>query len=66
MTYEIKYPNQTTYWIFWTDKVSNFVYGFTNTNQQTETSYQNYWITLNQSEWLNKLKTEFNIIPVNE
>ena len=62
MTYEIKYPSQITYWIFWTDKASNFAYGFTNPNLETETNYQNYWITLNESEWINKLKKEFNTI----
>jgi hypothetical protein len=63
MAYEIKYPNQTTYWIFWTNKVSNFVYGFTEPTQVTDTNQPNWWITLNEAEWLYKLKTEFNTIP---
>ena len=45
MTYEIKYPNQKTYWIFWTDKVSNFAYGSTETSQVTDTNQPNWYTT---------------------
>jgi hypothetical protein len=63
MTFEINYPTQITYWIFWTDKVSNFVYGYTEPNQVTETNQPNYWTTTDEAEWLYKLETEFNTFP---
>ena len=63
MTFEINHPTQTTYWIFWTDKVSNFVYGYTEPNQVTETNQPNWWTTLDEAEWLYKLETEFNTFP---
>ena len=62
-TFEIKYPSEKTYWIFWTDKVSNFVYGWTEPTQVTDTNQPNYWTTLDESEWIYKLETEFNTNP---
>ena len=41
--YEIKHPEQTTYWIFWTDTISNFVYGWTKPTQVTDTNAPNNW-----------------------
>ena len=62
-TFEIHYPEEKTYWIFWTDKVSKFVYGWTEPNQVTDTNQPNYWITLDEEEWIEKLETEFNTNP---
>ena len=62
-TFEIHYPEKKTYWIFWTDKVSNFVYGMTDTNQVTDTNHPNEWTTEDEAEWLYKLETEFNTVP---
>jgi hypothetical protein len=63
MTFEINHPTQKTYWIFWTDTTTNFVYGWTEPTQVTDTSQPNYWTTTDEAEWLYKLKTEFNTIP---
>ena len=62
-TFEIHYPEETTYWIFWTDKISKFVYGWTEPNQVTDTNQPNYWTTLSEEEWIEKLETEFNTNP---
>jgi len=62
-TFEIHYPTEKTYWIFWTDKVSNFVYGWTEPIQVTDTNQPNWWTTLDESEWVTKLETEFNTNP---
>jgi hypothetical protein len=65
-TFEIKYPSEKTYWIFWTDKVSQFVYGWTETTQQTDTGQPNWWTTTDEEEWVAKLETEFNTNPFPE
>jgi hypothetical protein len=59
-TFEIKFPEEKTYWIFWTDKVSQFVYGWTEPTQVTDTSQPNWWTTTSEAEWIYKLETEFN------
>jgi len=59
-TFEIKYPNNKTYWIFWEDNLNNFVYGSTDVTQVTTTTMSNYWTTLDESEWIQKLETDFN------
>ena len=61
--FEIRYPEDKTYWIFWTDKVSQFVYGWTETTQQTDTGQPNWWTTTDEDEWVAKLETEFNTNP---
>ena len=58
--HEIKYPEKKTYWIFWVDKVSNFTYGFVDTDQVVEGYAEQTWTTTVESEWIDKLKTEFN------
>jgi hypothetical protein len=63
MTFEIKYPSEKTYWIFWTDKINNFVYGTTEPTQVTDTNQPNWWTTLDEAEWVLKLETEFNTNP---
>jgi hypothetical protein len=65
-TFEIKYPEEKTYWIFWTDKTTKFVYGWTETNQVTDTSHPNWWSTLDEQEWIDKLETDFNTNPFSE
>ena len=62
-TFEIEYPEENTYWIFWTNKETNFVYGWTKPTQVTDTNQPNYWTTLSETEWISKLETEFNINP---
>jgi len=62
-TFEIHYPSERTYWIFWTDKVSNFVYGWTEPTQVTDTNQPNYWTTTDEDEGVAKLETEFNTNP---
>ena len=56
----IKYPEKKTYWIFWVDKTTNFTYGFVDTNQVIEGYAEQTWTTTVESEWIDKLKTEFN------
>ena len=63
MTFEIDHPKQTTYWIFWTDTTTKFVYGWTEPNQVTQTNQPNWWTTTNEAEWVYKLETEFNTNP---
>ncbi len=65
-TYEIKFPEQKTYWIFWGDKETDFVYGITETNQVTDTGKSNWWTTTDESEWIYKLENEFNTNPYPE
>ena len=62
-TFEIHYPEERTYWIFWTNKTDNFVYGWTEPTQVTDTNQPNYWTTLSEIEWISKLETEFNTNP---
>jgi hypothetical protein len=60
---EISYPEVKTYWIFWVNKTDDFSYGVTETNQVTS-GYKPYaWTTLDEDEWVAKLKTEFNTDP---
>ena len=65
-TFEIVYPSEKTYWIFWTNKTTNFVYGSTEPTQVTDTNQPNWWTTLDESEWVTKLETEFNTNPYPE
>lgn len=62
-TFEIVYPSEKTYWIFWTDKVSKFVYGFTEPTQVTDTNQPNWWTTVDEQKWLDRLANEFNTNP---
>jgi hypothetical protein len=62
-TFEIHHPEEKTYWIFWTNKETNFVYGWTEPTQVTDTNQPNYWTTLDEEEWISKLETEFNTNP---
>ena len=62
-TFEIVYPQEKTYWIFWTDKVSKFVYGFTEPTQVTDTNQPNWWTTTDEQKWLDRLANEFNTNP---
>jgi len=43
MTYEIKHHEQINYWIFWTDTIGNFVYGWTELTQVTDINASNNW-----------------------
>ena len=62
-TFEIHNPTEKTYWIFWTNKANKFVYGWTEPSQVTDTNQPNWWTTLDESEWVTKLETEFNTNP---
>ena len=62
-TFEIDHPTEKTYQIFWTDKVSKFVYGFTESTQVTDTNQPNWWTTTDEAEWVTKLETEFDTNP---
>jgi hypothetical protein len=61
-TFEIHYPSERTYWVFWTNKTDNFVYGWTEPTQQTDTNQPNWWTTLDEDEWVAKLETEFTLL----
>ena len=58
--HEIKYPEKKTYWIFWVDKTTNFTYGSVDIDQVVEGYAEQTWTTTVESEWIDKLKTEFN------
>lgn len=62
-TFEIVYPSEKTYWIFWTDKETKFVYGFTEPTQVTDTNQPNWWTTIDEQKWLDRLANEFNTNP---
>ena len=61
-TYDIIYPEQTTYFIAYTD-TDIFAYGIVESNQEMTTGQPILWTTLNEAEWVLKLKTEFNTNP---
>jgi len=62
-TFKIHYPEEKTYWIFWTDKETKFVYGSTDTTQTTDTNQPNWWTTVDEVVWASKLQNEFNTNP---
>lgn len=61
--FKIEYPDKKTYWVFWTDKETKFVYGWIESTQVVETNQPNYWTTTDEDEWVTKLETEFNTNP---
>ena len=61
-TYDIIYPEQTTYFIAYTD-ADIFAYGIVEPNQEMTTGQPILWTTLDEAEWLLKLETEFNTNP---
>ena len=60
---EIRYPKQTTYWIFWVNKTNDFDYGITEPYQITLGYRPFIWTTADEKEWIEKLETEFNTNP---
>ncbi len=61
-THEIKFPEQTTYFIAYTN-TDIFGYGIVEPDQEMETGQPILWATLSEAEWIYKLKTEFNTNP---
>jgi hypothetical protein len=61
-TYEIKFPEQTTYFIAYTDNLI-FGYGIVEPTQEMTTGQPILWTTLSKAEWVYKLETEFNTNP---
>lgn len=61
-TYEIKFPEQTTYFIAYTD-TDIFAYGIVEPDQEMTTGQPILWTTLDEQEWVTKLETEFNTNP---
>jgi hypothetical protein len=61
-TYDIIYPEQTTYFIAYTD-TDIFAYGIVEPNQEMTTGQPILWTTLDEAEWVLKLETEFNTNP---
>jgi hypothetical protein len=61
-TYDIIYPEQTTYFIAYTD-TDIFAYGIVESNQEMTTGQPILWTTLDEAEWILKLETEFNTNP---
>jgi hypothetical protein len=59
-TYEIKYPQQTTYFIAYTNNLI-FAYGIVTSQQEMTTGQPILWTTLDESEWIHKLETDFNL-----
>ena len=62
---EIKFPSETTYFIAYTN-TEIFGYGIVNPEQEMQTGQPILWTTLNEAEWVEKLKTEFNTTIENE
>ena len=61
-TYDIIYPEQTTYFIAYTN-TNIFAYGIVESDQEMTTGQPILWTTLDEAEWVYKLKTEFNTNP---
>jgi hypothetical protein len=61
-TYDIIYPEQTTYFIAYTN-TDIFAYGIVESDQEMTTGQPILWTTTDEAEWLYKLETEFNTIP---
>ena len=59
---EIKFPQQTTYFIAYTSK-EIFAYGIVQPEQEMVTGQPNLWNTLSEEEWIYKLKNDFNTNP---
>jgi len=61
-TYDIIYPEQTTYFIAYTN-TDIFAYGIVEPEQEMVTGQPNLWSTLDEEEWVNKLINDFNTNP---
>jgi hypothetical protein len=59
-TYEIKFPKQITYFIAYTDNLI-FAYGSITPEQEMTTGQPYLWTTTDESDWIHKLETDFNI-----
>lgn len=64
-TYEINYPEQTTYFIAYED-TDVFSYGQVTSEQCMSSGQTNLFQTTIEQEWLDKLKTDFNVDPYAE
>ena len=60
--HEIKFPTQNTYWIAYTN-TEIFGYGICTPEQEMTTGQPYLYTTLDEQEWLKKLKNDFNVIP---
>lgn len=61
-TYQIKFPTETTYWIAYTN-TDIFAYGICTPEQEMTTGQPYLFQTLDEAEWIYKLKHDFNTIP---
>jgi hypothetical protein len=59
---EIKFPKQDTYWIAYTNS-EIFGYGICTPEQEMTTGQPYLYQTLDEAEWVEKLKNDFNVIP---
>jgi hypothetical protein len=59
-TYEIKFPEQTTYFIAYTDNVI-FTYGIVTPEQEMTTGQPYLWYTFDKNEWIDELKNVYNV-----
>jgi hypothetical protein len=61
--HKIKHPTVTTYFIAHGETVS---YGEVSPEQTMATGLPNLWQTTDKTEWIEKLKNDFNITPETE
>lgn len=61
-TYDIIHPEQTTYFIAYTN-TDIFAYGIVKSDQEMTTGQPILWTTLDEAEWVEKLENEFNTNP---
>ena len=61
-TYGIIYPEQTTYFVAYTN-TDIFAYGIVKNDQQMTTGQPILWTTLDEAEWIEKLENQFNTNP---
>jgi len=65
VVHEIKKPEQTTYFIAYED-TDVFSYGKVTSEQCMSSGQTNLFQTTIEQEWLDKLKTDFNVDPYAE
>jgi hypothetical protein len=59
-THEIKFPEVRTYWIAYTN-TEIFSYGYIDSDQELSSGQPYLYFTTDEAEWIEKLKTDFNI-----
>lgn len=57
----IQFPTQTTYYIASTG--DEYVFGSVSPSQEMVTPHTSLWTTLDESEWVSKVETDYGVNP---